>query len=292
MSSTPQSPPAKAPLLSLDAVLGDLRAQADASHAARVSGQPRGPISGFKSLDLELGGAFEPGLHMVHGNAGAGKTAFALQVASACGFPALFVSCEMAPSELLRRMTARATSTFLGRLRSGEMPGSEVEKLARQAIATAPRLSILDATRNPAPLQHLLDCAQIVRGDGRQLLLVVDSLHSWAQGLNSGLPEYESLNAGLSDLSRLAKHIDSPLLVISERNRDSMKSGGINAGAGTRRIEYGAETVIDLDREVDAQESSAGEVPVTLKLGKNRHGGAGKKVNLFFHGAHQRFRGV
>lgn len=279
----------QAPLLPLSAVLGDLRAQADAAYSARSSGQPRGPVSGFHSLDLELGGAFEPGLHIVHGNAGAGKTAFALQVACCCGFPAMFVSCEMSPTELLRRMTARVTSTLLGRLRSGEFSGEKVENLARQAVEASPRLALLDATRHPAPLQHLVDCAQVVQGESQQLLLIVDSLHSWAQGLNSGLTEYESLNAGLSDLSSLARKVNSPLLIVSERNRDSMKSGGINAGAGTRRIEYGAETVIDLDRG-DATPDASGEVPVTLTLGKNRHGSAGKKVSLFFDGPFQRFR--
>ncbi len=291
-SAIPPTVLTKAPLMLLRAVVGDLRDQADAAHAARLSGQPRGPVSGLKPLDRELGGAFEPGLHIVHGNAGAGKTAFALQVASSCAFPALFVSCEMSPVEILRRHTARVTETFLNRLRSGEMDGLAVEKLALKAVTSTPLLALMDATRDAAPLQHLFDCAQIVRGEHAQLLVVVDSLHSWAQSLSAGLPEYESLNAGLSDLSHLARKLECPVLIVSERNRDSMKSGGINAGAGTRRIEYGAETVIDLDREAAAQETGAGETPVTLKLGKNRHGPADKKIPLFFHGALQRFRAV
>jgi replicative DNA helicase len=68
-----------------------------------------------------------------------------------------------------------------------------------------------------------------------------------------------------------------------------MKSGGINAGAGTRKIEYSAETIIDLERKPDAKEDGAGEVEVLLKLAKNRHGTANKPIRLSFNGALQRF---
>ncbi len=279
-----------AQLLRLGDLLGDFRRDADAAHLARTTGQPRGPVSGLAVLDRELGGALAPGLHGIHGNAGAGKTAFALQVAASCGCPALFVSCEMAPLELLRRQTARATRTYLGRLKSGELRGEDAEKLARRAIEAAPLLAFIDATRGPATPKYLLDCARIVRGQARHLLIVVDSLHSWAQGISEGLPEYEALNAGLQDLQRLAAGLACPVVVVSERNRASMAGGGLSAGAGTRKIEYSAETIIELDRKNDAKEDGAGEVEVTLKLAKNRHGVADKPVALKFDGALQSFR--
>ncbi len=280
---------ATARLMLLRDVLGDVRRDADAAHEARTTGKPRGAISGLASLDRELAGAFAPGVHFIHGNAGAGKTAFALQTAADCQSPALFVTCEMAPAELLRRHTARATKTYLNRLKSGEMTGADAERLATQAIEAAPDLAFVDATVAPAALGFLCDCARIVKRDEKHLLVVVDSLHSWAGGLGSGLPEYEALNVAVSDLQRLAHRLNCAVLVVSERNRDSMKSGGINAGAGTRKIEYGAETVIDLERATEAKEDGAGEVEVTLKLAKNRHGAAGKALKLKFHGALQRF---
>lgn len=276
-------------LMLLRDVVGDVRRDADAAHEARVSGKPRGAISGLPSLDRELAGAFAPGVHFIHGNAGAGKTAFALQAAADCQMAALFVTCEMAPAELLRRHTARATKTYLNRLKSGEMTGADAERLALQAIEAAPHLAFVDATVAPAALAFLCDAGQIVKRDARHLLIVVDSLHSWAQGLSSGLPEYEALNVAVSDLQRLAHRLNCAVLVVSERNRDSMKTGGINAGAGTRKIEYGAETVIDLERASDAKEDGAGEVEVKLTLAKNRHGAAGKAMRLKFHGALQRF---
>ncbi len=288
-AETDQTP--KPRLLRLCDALTDFRADADAAHEARLTGQPRGAISGLATLDRELSGAFTPGLHILHGNAGTGKTALALQIAADCQSPALFVTCEMAPAELLRRHTARTTQTYLGRLKSGEISGADAEALARRAIAAAPDLAFVDATRAAAVPAYLQECAQIVRGDAKHLLIVIDSLHTWTQstGADSGASEYEALNAAIRALQMMASNLNCPLLMISERNRDSMKSGGLNAGAGTRKIEYQGETVIDLERKTDAQENGAGEVEIVLKLAKNRHGSIGKPMPLKFHGALQRF---
>ena len=149
----------------------------------------------------------------------------------------------------------------------------------------------MDATRAAATPAYLQECAQIIRRDAKHFLLVIDSLHTWTQSTASetGASEYEALNAAIRALQMLAANLSCPLLMISERNRDSMKSGGLNAGAGTRKIEYQGETVIDLERKSDAQENGVGEVEIVLKLAKNRHGSIGKPIPLKFHGALQRF---
>jgi replicative DNA helicase len=69
-----------------------------------------------------------------------------------------------------------------------------------------------------------------------------------------------------------------------------MAAGGLSAGAGTRKLEYAAETVIELQREADAKENAYREIPITLKIAKNRHGAPGPKVELLFNGALQQFR--
>jgi len=69
-------------------------------------------------------------------------------------------------------------------------------------------------------------------------------------------------------------------------------SRGLSAGAGSRKLEYAAESVWDLQREQDAQPDASGEVPVSLKLVKNRSGVVGRTISLRFHGALQRFREV
>jgi replicative DNA helicase len=292
MNKTPNNPQSVAPLLRFSDALGELRADADANHAAKTSGQLRGPITGLPRLDKEISHALAPGLHGVYGNAGAGKTALAMQIAATCGFPALYVTCEMAPSELLRRHTARATQTFLGRLKSGEMTGAEVESLAKRALEMAPGFCLLDATRAPAPPIHISVSALLAKGEAKHVLIVIDSLQSWAETVapDGTGSEYETLNTGLLTLRNLAHTLRAPILFISERNRKSMESGGLNAGAGSRKIEYGAETVFDLDRNMEAQPNGAGEYEITLRLAKNRHGTVGVPIPLLFNGALQQFR--
>lgn len=276
-------------LCRLSDLLGSWEEDAQTAHEAHRSQKARGPLSGFPLLDRELGGCFSPGLHIVHGQPGSGKTAFALQVAAQCGCPCLLLSCEMAPLELLRRHTARVTGTYLGRLKSGELSPGESLSLARRACAAAPLLALADGTRAYASPSWLRDAAKAAQGEEPHLLVIVDSVHSWAEGAGVEASEYETLNAALLGLRSLAHTLCCPILAVSERNRDAMKGGGLSAGAGTRKIEYGAETVIDLTRDMARRDDGAGEVEVTLKLAKNRSGAAGRELAFSFHGARQGF---
>ena len=310
MNKTPTPKPA-AQYMRLGDALTELRADADANHAAKISGKPRGPITGFPRLDAAISNRLSRGLHGIYGNAGAGKTALAMQIGTSCGFPALYVTCEMAPSELLLRHTARITQTYLGRLKSGEMTGEQVVNLALRGAAAAPNFCFLDATRFPASPDRIRECASMARGKEPHVLIVIDSLQSWAETMLSavadeaaqeaaakgqpaprdyGGSEYEILNQGILALRTMAHDLNAPILFISERNRESMKSGGLNAGAGSRKIEYGAESVFDLDRDMNEQPNGAGEHLINLRIPKNRHGIQGVEIPLFFNGALQQFR--
>jgi replicative DNA helicase len=125
-------------LLKLVQLLDEAKADAEAAHDAYTAGLPRGPITGLASLDRELGGWLQPGLHILHSNSGTGKTALGWQAVTTARHPALFVSCEMGALELLRRLTARATNTYLGCLKSGELTPALALQLYERAVATAP----------------------------------------------------------------------------------------------------------------------------------------------------------
>jgi replicative DNA helicase len=288
-------------------LLGDWAADAEAAHAARLAGVARGPVTGLMRLDRELGGYLAPGLHFLMAEPGTGKTALALQVAGTCGTPAVYVSAEMAPLELMRRVTARVTGTFLGRLKSGELTPAASLELARQAAYACPMLALVDATLCPvAPWREpgrdeappgMLELAETWRDrhKARSVLIVVDSLHSWSDGSGrAAASEYEALNAAIVELRGLAARLEAPVLAISEQNRGAMGTGKQSAGAGTRKLEYQGSTVLSLQREVregtEWQEDAAGEYAVSCKLAKNRNGRTGPSVSLRFHGATQTFR--
>jgi replicative DNA helicase len=291
-------------LLPLPDLLGALLDEAEADHAAKLNGALRGPITGLPKLDVELAGRLVPGYHVLHGNTAAGKTSFALQVAATCGFPALFVTLEMGPLELLRRVIARAAGVYLGRLKSGEYSRDTFAEYAHTALAACPMLALFDGTCAYVPRDKIRGAAQVWREHhgAAHVLVLIDSLHSWANAAPTfrEVGEYEALGAAVSDLQRLAAELAAPILVVNERNRASADGGGVNAAAGSRKIEYGAETVWGLYRETEKDEhgkqrpkpfDAAGEVEAHLAIEKNRHG-AGGRVELRFHGALQQWREV
>lgn len=298
----PVDVPADVPrLLPLGDLLGELLDEAEAQHAALQDGVALGPVTGLPKLDRELAGRLVPGYHVLHGNTAAGKTSFALQVAATCGTPSLFVTCEMAPLELLRRVIARAARVYLGRLKSGELTREAFAEHAATALQSCPYLALLDATGAYAPAEQITAAAAAWRDKhgAESVLVVLDSLHAWTGGRPAfaDFGEYESLGAAVVELQRMAAALRSPVLVVTERNRASADAGGVNAAAGSRKVEYGAETVMGLYRKTEKDEhgkarpvgfDAAGEVDAHVLLEKNRHG-AGGRVNLRFHGALQCF---
>lgn len=288
--NTENMPP---PLTLLSDLIGSLRADAEAAYQARKSGLPRGPVTGLSGLDEALGGFLQPGLHILQAAPGAGKTAFALQIASSCQFPALLVTAEMPTLELFRRLIARQTQTFLGKLKSGELDPGEVERLAIKTAGKLPGLAIMDAMRTHAEPGHIRDAAEGLRErlGGDQCLVVVDSLHVWAKGgpVGDAVSEYDLLNAALKSLVSIAAEVRCPLMVVAHRNRAGQEKGGLHAAKGTGSIEYLAETVIDLT-PAEMGFDAAGERTVTAGIHKNRNGHAGMGVALKFSGRLQSFR--
>jgi replicative DNA helicase len=292
--------PSKPRALHLGDLLEEWDTFADEAYAAKQGNKPIGVKTGLARIDEGIGGAFQPGLHSIQGGPGVGKTAFALQMACDCGFPALYVTCEMDPLELLRRITARITGTYLGKLKSGELEPEYARSLVRKAIAACKNVVILDATcgfvpavatkENPSTM-NIYDLAETIRGDFPHVLVIIDSLHSWADKSLVDLKEYEYLNTAIASLRSLSSALSCPVLAITERNRQSMEKGGISGGAGTRKIEYSAESVMELDSTGDGPDAN-GEVSVSFKMSKNRNGIIGRTIDLKFNGALQRYREV
>lgn len=285
----PTPPKPKPKLLYLGDLLEQFEADATAAYEARQNGQPRGPVSGLPGLDTELGGSLPSGVHILHGAPGSGKSALALQIAADCGFPALLCSVEMSALELLRRLAARASGCYLGRFKSGELEPSRAMEYVHQAVSAYPLLALCDATQSAAHPDYLQETAELVRGDTRGFLMVVDSVHSWVESQSGSDTEYDALGAGMARLRKLSGALDCPILAVAERNRATMGKGGLHAGAGSRKLEYGGESVLDLSREEDARPDAYGKVDVILTLAKNRNGAPGRKIPLKFHGACQRF---
>jgi len=275
-------------LLSMSQLMDELLQDAAAAHEAHRTGAPRGPLIPFPKLASIMGEWWWNGVHVIHGTPGVGKTALGLQLAATASCPALYVSAEMAPLELARRILARVSKQYLGRFR-GELSPDQMAAYALAIREKLPFPAILDATQAYASPGTIRDMAMAVRGDRPHMLIVIDSLHSWAEGAGVDANEYDALNAGIRALRQLAAELQCAVIVISERNRTSMAAGGLSAGAGTRKIEYGAESVIDLSEEDEENRSNGDETDIVLRVVKNRNGVRGT-VKMVFNGALQSYR--
>jgi replicative DNA helicase len=286
------------PLIHLPDLITEFVSDTNAAAAAKASGKPRGIITGLNKLDDFFGGYLAPGIHVVQAAPGAGKTAFSLQMASDCVYPALFVSAEMGLLELFRRLIARQTKTFLGRLKTGEISGNQAKDLAVRTVQRLEHLKIMDATRYYASPLHIIETAKIFRDQMQtdHILIIIDSLHVWARAAKHSNPdleqsdEYSLINHAISSINGIAAALKCPVVTIAHRNREGNKgSGGLHAAKGSGSIEYEAESVLDLNKETESENASS-EIEVRAKLQKNRNGVAGATVKLAFNGALQSFR--
>lgn len=286
-------------LMLLSDLVSEFVADTEAAQKALESGKPRGPVTGLSRLDETIGGFFSNGLHILQAAPGAGKSAFSLQVAANCQFPALYITAEMSVLELFRRLISRETETYLGRLKSGELGAKEAMRLALETVKKLPIFALLDGTNGYASPQQILDVAESLkeRAGTSQVLVVIDSIQVWAKTIRGvdvdfvGASEYELINTALGSLSALASQLKSPVLAISHRNRVGNRSNdaSLHSAKGSGEVEYLAESVIDLTRK-DEQPDINGEVEISLKLLKNRHGVPGLNIPLKFCGRIQKFR--
>lgn len=276
-------------LLYLRQIVETVRLDAQQRHQARKEGRVLGPVTGFASLDAQIGEILHPGIYIVHGSPGVGKSALALQIAASCGCPAVYVTCEMMPGALLLRMAARICDVHLSRLEGGYLHPEIVVSHVQRAAETAPRLGIADATEAAAPVGWIEQATKAVRAAHPHCLIVIDSLHAWAQSAYGDMIEYEALNQALAEVKQMTARLACPALIICERNRSGMREGGMSAAAGTRKIEYSAEGLWELNSDYSRPDKD-GVYTVDLVISKNRHGQQGRKVRLTWRGSRQEFR--
>lgn len=273
-------------VFSMATLAGLVETDAASRHQRHLSGELLGPVPPFEKLQKAIGGFFEPGLHVLHGSPGLGKTAMALQTAARCQTPALFVSCEIGVLQLVWRLMAQFTFNDYNRFRGGYHTPAAVAEIFRTTAQQCPMLHIADGLRapvKPADLAVMVEGIRKTHGSDH-LLIVIDSVHAWATGVYSDRTEYDALRDACEELSAHGVSWGVPILGVAERNRASQKEGGQNASAGSRKFEYKAESVFGLDRDPD-QTPDPTSTAVLLDISKNRNGEAnGQKLNFMFNG--------
>jgi hypothetical protein len=261
---------------------------------AKVDGRRAHLSWGFDRLDSITDGLM-PGLVCMHAPPGVGKSAFALQVAAQVDAPVLYVSAEMSVRELVRRIVSRLGNVNRRTLMSAGLSAEDEMEIAREALEKIPNLHFLDATVTPTTPEYIGEQLMWLKkmDDNGHALLIIDSLHSWIGPLTEDLKdasEYDSINAAMVSMRALATKYSIPVLFIAERNRASMKEGGLSAVAGSRAPEYRSDTVLSLDLDPDEDRGDT-SMPhnVFMSVLKNRNGPPGARIAYLFDGDHMRF---
>lgn len=286
-------PPA---LRSLHSLIESVANFAQLRHECAAQGIPFGPVTPWNQVTEAWGGAIPQGLHTILGAPGAGKTAFALQLAAECQCPCLFVTCEMTPEELVRRLAARFTRTTLKQFKDGSLSGDMVRKKVELTLEECPELYIANGMQEYISPELIENFAEQIRKDNDHLLIVIDSMHSWVQSdtrPSSATSEYDRLNAAVGQLLTIAANLKCPVIAITERNRASFARHAseekLHAGAGSRKLEYSPESVLNLELKKSDKVRDF-DKDVTLTFEKNRNGGKGIPIELIFQGGYQCFK--
>lgn len=223
---------------------------------------------GFDHLNEVLNGLTE-GVFVLAGAPSTGKTTLAKQIADHVAekeqVPVLFWSFEQSKEELRIKSLARLASVnsrAIWKGRTGDVDWSKVEEADETyRRGSGPFLTVIEAGRTDT-VQAIRAAALMAKhksGD-KPVFLVLDYLQIIPAGPDAPDTIRERVDVVLSELRRLARDLNSPVLVVSSENREAYKGNNKPTLAALKEsggIEYSADAVLCLWR--DTKESDRKE---------------------------------
>jgi replicative DNA helicase len=295
----------------------DLREQyldtVEADFKAADAGKPLGPAvnvardfniqcRGKAAIPGKLGsppqpavpGHFRPGLIVLAGMAGCGKTALALTIAARAQCAAVYATFEMSVEELMDRHICRETGEFIDKFFDGAISRKKAGELYDRTKEAMPWLVHFDglhpsATREDLKLAAIAAREVCERETGsKHLLIVIDSFHAMVRkfGLvtaeGKSVTEYTATNLMVNYLLGLKNELRASILLIGEQSNTNQNTDALSA-ADSRALAYAPNQFITLTLDTQRKHSK-GHVDVTATFAKNRRGIPRKKVALEFRG--------
>jgi replicative DNA helicase len=300
LSVADETDPARDLRAELDAAaprLSWFEGEALAQMQLRAEGKLRPVQTPWKGLNTQLGGGLWPGMHVLSGTTGSGKTQMALQLAgfaAAAGVPTLYVALELNRPELLARLISAAFAESGRRvswsdLYQGRNPGAlaeakrdvipmlrglplHVEEGAAgqwQAATLEDRFKGISDYYGKAPL-IVLDYLQIVgpESDRQDLRMCIRSAALRARNVARRGATVLLLSSVSRENAKLLVPGDDQIRPGGERSDPSMLVG---LGKESGEIEFTADTVLALSRE----EFDPAGTPMHLAIAKQRAGRPG-----------------
>lgn len=282
-------------------------------HKLATTGKPTS--TGIRALDTLLNGGFREGVYMLGAKTGAGKTAFAVQLAdnmASTGTDVLYYSLEMAESELVSRSISKATyvnavkkygtrkGEQLAKTVSGILSGylwnsysEEENALIREAFDEYRRrgnVFILEGVGEFSASDVVTGIERHISATGKRPVVIVDYLQALAP-YDPRATDKQNVDRAVIELKRASRRTGTAIIAISSFNRDNYdKDASLSAFKESGGIEYGADAVMAL--QLTAQAAGSADLAseersdvrdVTIKILKNRNYKTGTETKFKYH---------
>lgn len=191
----------------------------------QMDGSITGVPSGFDKFDKATRGWQDGDLIVLAARPSVGKTAFALNLIKTAASNRLkpvtvgVWSLEMKAVNLVLRMLAAESDTFLYRLQTGKISDSEMEKLQREAGVLLSELNIHFEDKSKITMSSLSRKARRLKKKEGLGLIVIDYLQLMS-GEGKGNREQEIATIS-RELKNLAQELDIPIIALSQLNRET-----------------------------------------------------------------------
>jgi len=277
--------------------------------------------TGFSRLDRVLNGGISPGLIVLGGSPGVGKSTFAIHVAEAVSrqVPVLYFSLEMTREHIMAKIISRYLfqNKEALQLESFRTPSAieliggppeedsqwrpevllAIEQTRIQKEALLKNFFIMDAPLSASGIAKAVK--QFIEQNGEQLsppLVIVDYLQILPQENDKFRNERQAVEESLNHMVQLA-HQGLPVILISSLSRGSYKVPmQIDSFKETGGIEYSADLLLGLqfqachEKNMDLNaEKDKDPREVELSILKQRYGSSGNLVGLRYYPAYDCF---
>ncbi len=251
--------------------------------------------TGFRDLDILLGGFQKSDLIVFAGRPGMGKTAFMLSVAlNAARFGArvALFTMEMGHEQISQRLIAMETGINMQKLRLAELNASEL----RRFIEATDRLSqlqiFIDDTPALTPVEMRVKCRRLAHEHGVDMIMV-----DYMQLMNAGDMYKNNRVQEISYISRslkeLARELNVPLFSAAQLSRAveqrQDKRPQLSDLRESGSIEQDSDIVMFLYRDIVYNEATEFPNQADVIVAKHRNGPTGT-IQLYFDANATKFR--
>ncbi len=258
--------------------------------------------TGFKSLNRYTQGFQNGALIILAARPGAGKSAFALNLAMNIASRnkggeanvAIF-SLEMSAEQLVERIVANESSIKLGLVKSGMMNQQEWVRF-NTCIEKIKNVNLYFDDSSGVTIQSIRAKCRKLKSEGKVDFVIIDYLQLITGSENNSRASEQEVIAKISrSLKLMARELEVPVLALSQLSRDVEKREDKRPVMSDLRssgaIEQDADIIMFLyrkDRDRSITDALTGETD--LIIAKNRSGSPNDGIPFIFTGEYQSFK--